>query len=275
VKVYNLIDHLEKTANPLLAANWDQSGIQVAGNISKIHKIALTLDPHPEIIEQALKWGADFIITHHPLTLNPRLPGKLDKYNQALRLIFKQDIWLYTAHTSLDVQTFGPVSWLANIFDLYNIQPIEDLVDDQQIALNVSLTKSTCGYGLIGDLPETSSWEQIQATLRTTLLLDWVCVGKKPEKITKVAYCPGSGMSLAPKAFELGAQIFISGDLKYHLAQELEDLGLTLDVGHFILEDKMMQEWARILTEELSSTNNVSVKFFKGHNPFWFSYSKT
>jgi putative NIF3 family GTP cyclohydrolase 1 type 2 len=73
-------------------------------------------------------------------------------------------------------------------------------------------------------------------------------------------------MSLASKAFALGADIFISGDLKFHQAQEIESLGLTLDVGHFALEEVMVAVWADELTTALAG--EVRVLFIPGRDPF-------
>jgi putative NIF3 family GTP cyclohydrolase 1 type 2 len=93
-------------------------------------------------------------------------------------------------------------------------------------------------------------------------------VGNVPEKIKKVAYCTGSGMSLAEKAFYMKADVFISGDIKYHIAQSIKSYGLTIDVGHFILEEIMMQKWTEKIIQDLDKLN-MEVKFFKGKDPIY------
>ncbi len=66
------------------------------------------------------------------------------------------------------------------------------------------------------------------------------------------------------KAFGLGADVFITGDVKYHPAQE--SVGAVLDVGHFSLEEEMMRRFSVLLGEDLGK--EVDVKFFSGRNPF-------
>jgi putative NIF3 family GTP cyclohydrolase 1 type 2 len=52
-----------------------------------------------------------------------------------------------------------------------------------------------------------------------------------------VAICSGSGAGLLADFFASGAQVFISGDLRYHDARDVEasHLGL-IDIGHFASE---------------------------------------
>ena len=65
-----------------------------------------------------------------------------------------------------------------------------------------------------------------------------------------------------------GAEIFITGDLKYHPALEAaEQLPLILDVGHFCLEEEMMRRFADRLREELP----LPVAFYPGRDPFIYS----
>jgi dinuclear metal center YbgI/SA1388 family protein len=256
-----VIEAIESVADPKQAAEWDASGIQVAGRKASVRRLAVLLDPMPRGVEQALSWGADLLLCHHPLSLSPRLPSRIDSYHEALRLLLRSDAWLYAAHTSLDVQTLGPVAWLARALCLSGLAPVVPLRSE------AGGEASPCGYGLIGDLPSPLGWTTLQSEL--SKLLDhtaWTQAGAPPRTVSRMAYCPGSGMSLAEAAFALGAQVFLSGDLKYHQAQELEPLGLTIDVGHFILEERMMAFWARELQGSLGG-EGVEVAFFPGHNP--------
>jgi putative NIF3 family GTP cyclohydrolase 1 type 2 len=49
-----------------------------------------------------------------------------------------------------------------------------------------------------------------------------------------VAVCSGSGSSLLGDALSRGADVYLSGDLGYHLAREAEAAGIAMvDAGHF------------------------------------------
>ena len=82
------------------------------------------------------------------------------------------------------------------------------------------------------------------------------------ERIRRIAICPGSGSSLAPEAAAAGADLLITGDVKYHAA--LEFPLPVLDVGHFSLEEEMMRRFALQLKEQAS---DVAVQFVPAQDP--------
>lgn len=327
MRIEELIQRIEQTADPSLAADWDQSGMQVAAAKDRIYRLALTLDPRPDNIRKALEWNADFILSHHPLSLSPRLPHKRDQLHTVYTLLFQSGAGLYAAHTSLDVQIQGPAAWLARALHCSHIRPVHPvhppaliwisldrrqlppsppdeiinhhkciqwtlsdtelhfLVPESQVRsilhqvaektdldhVRTSQTlfvRAQCGFGVMGELPQPMPCPALLSALASHLPPSaWNMTGSPPEQIRTLAYCPGSGMDLAAQAFALGADLYISGDLKFHQAQELEDLGLTLDVGHFSLEEKMMSVWAQSLGQDLAQAG-VEVAFIPGHNPF-------
>jgi len=258
VNVDEIVSIIEEVADPRFAASWDLSGLHVRGEKKDIKKIGVALDPTTDTILKAIDQGCEFILTHHPTTLKPALPNKDNNYTKVLRLLFKAGAWLYCAHTSLDVNVNGPVSWLADVFGLENKKPIEPISEHDPLSK---------GFGIIGILKNKISFSQFLKLLCSTLnKKSFLTIGEQPEFVEKIAYCPGSGMSLAHKAFSLGAQVFISGDIKYHLAQEIESLGYSIDVGHFILEELMMKNWAEMLNKKLQSYG-VKVYFIEGKEP--------
>ena len=62
--------------------------------------------------------------------------------------------------------------------------------------------------------------------------------GNLDDKISKVAVVTGSGADMFRKAQRSGADVLITGDMKYHDAQDALDLGMNvIDCGHFNTED--------------------------------------
>jgi len=53
------------------------------------------------------------------------------------------------------------------------------------------------------------------------------------KKIKTVAVCGGSGSFLLSKAIAAGADVFVSGDFKYHQFFEAEKKILIADIGHY------------------------------------------
>ena len=89
-----------------------------------------------------------------------------------------------------------------------------------------------------------------------------VTAGNVPEKIARVAYCTGSGASLMEEAEKSGADLYITGDVKYHAA--LDARVAILDVGHHSLEEEMMREMA----QRLGTIFDIETFFVPSHSPF-------
>jgi putative NIF3 family GTP cyclohydrolase 1 type 2 len=71
--------------------------------------------------------------------------------------------------------------------------------------------------------------------------------GPNKAEIKKVAVCGGSGFFLLPAAIAAGAEIFITGDVKYHEFFDAEDKIVLADIGHFESEQFTID----LLVEEL------------------------
>ena len=141
-----IIKAIEEIAPLAAAAGWDVSGQQVAAHRQDVARLAVCLDPTPASVRTALERGAQFVLSHHPLLLKAVLPNRLDDYHEVLRLLFQADVPLYAAHTSLDVNAYGPAGWLARALELRNLSVLEPVApavgDDLPL-----------GFGLAGDLP--------------------------------------------------------------------------------------------------------------------------
>ena len=66
--------------------------------------------------------------------------------------------------------------------------------------------------------------------------------------------CGGSGAGLIAEAQRRGADVLVTGDIKYHEARQAEDLGLALlDAGHFATERLAAAELATRLGAEATA----------------------
>lgn len=259
MRIPELISILERYAPLEAAAAWDVSGLQVASLAEEAASVAVTLEPDLEILRAAAEAGADFIVSHHPLSMQPRFPNRKDAYLDVLSLLLTRGIALYSAHTSLDANSEGPAWFLASELDLQDTQ----VLDPTQVCPDGACV---FGFGFIGSLRRAMSCAEFYGVLRALLGRDVLQVcGAVPARVSRVACCPGSGTSLIPAAAAKGADVFITGDVRYHSALEAAELGLCVfDVGHFVLEEMMMSRFAGLLAHALP----VPVRFFPGRDPF-------
>ena len=133
------------------------------------------------------------------------------------------------------------------------------------VSLELDLPVEPLGFGFVGDLPEPSAWEEFYELLQRILGgSPRALAGTVPKRVSRVACCPGSGASLLGRVGKAGAQVYVTGDLKYHDAQLARELGyLVVDVGHFVLEERMMREFSEELRHNLGH-RVVEVAFFPG-----------
>jgi dinuclear metal center YbgI/SA1388 family protein len=111
------------------------------------------------------------------------------------------------------------------------------------------------GLGRIGRLPATMTLAEYVAMVKINLSAPALrFVGDPAARISKVALCSGSGASLLRDAARCGADVLVTGDVKYHEARDAEDLGVALiDAGHFPTEIIMAHEIAERLDRALGA----------------------
>ena len=70
------------------------------------------------------------------------------------------------------------------------------------------------------------------------------------QPVTKVAFCGGSGAHLIKRAKASGAQMYITGDVKYHQFFDAEKKIVIVDIGHYESEQFTMELFYEILTKK-------------------------
>ena len=164
-------------------------------------------------------------------------PGHLSQVEE-LRIeavVPKQDVHHVVKH----VRQHHPYETMA--YDVYPLQSIEP----------------TEGLGCIGEFEKSIKLEQLADKAKRLMGLQNVRLAGRPDlTVIRAAVCSGSGGSLLPLFLKSDAQVFISGDWRYHDARQVEacDRGL-IDIGHFASEHIMVKDLGRRLREELDKTD--------------------
>ncbi len=112
------------------------------------------------------------------------------------------------------------------------------------------------GLGRVGRLSEAVTLADYAGQIREILSAPGLrYVGYPLARISKVALCSGSGASLLREAARAGADVLVTGDIKYHDARDAQDLGISLiDAGHFPTEIIMVNEMVDRLSQALAET---------------------
>ncbi len=149
------------------------------------------------------------------------------------------------------LETVLPVSRREAVLEaMKKVHPYEEVAYD---LYPLSLTGKELGLGRIGDLPEPVTLREMASRCRKAL---HPCLprvfGEGERKIKRVAVLGGSGGAYLPAAAEKGAQLFISGDLKFHDLQFAHEAGMSLiDAGHAATERPVIPVVEAYLREKL------------------------
>lgn len=263
-KIKDLFDIMEELAPQSLAEEWDNSGLQIGNSDNEARGVLIALDPSLEALKTASSKKLNLLITHHPLFFSDIKKIDLKSPNgKIVEMAIKADISIFAAHTNLDSASGGINDILASLFKLKNSTPIE---------LPACGVDNEAGIGRIGDLAEAATVRDMALFVKDQLKTSSLrFIGDRGQKIKRVALCSGSGGGLLKKAAKLGADIFISGDIRYHQAKDAEDLGIAvIDAGHFASEKVVTANLAVTLRKILDKKGfNIPVESYDGEKePF-------
>lgn len=258
--VNDICDVVAGIANPKLAENWDNVGLQLGDPRALVKKIMVALDLTPGLYKAAVENSVDMVITHHPPLFNPLKSFDLSKPLPSLLLNFiKSDISILSAHTNLDAAIGGVNDILADIAGLVKRRPIIPSDIDEKT-----------GIGRIGNLVRPEMAQDFIASFLSRIETDTCMIaGCLDRSIQKVALCGGAGASLWPEVIRLNADIFITGEVKHNVAIEAEMINkIVVDAGHWATEHPVVPVLSKKLQETLSSTGfEIDLQIFNAEKP--------
>ena len=228
-----------------LAESWDNVGLQLGHHEWPVHRIMVALDPTIKVVEEAAQQRVDLVVSHHPLFFKAlRAIDCATPAGAVIEWLFAKRIGLVTAHTNLDSARGGVNDALAETLGLRDTIPLQPAEG-----------AAGCGLGRIGRLDRRLSLAALAHEIKARLQVSHLRLAGLPQlEVSKVAICSGSGASLMDAFFASGAEAFITGDVRYHDAREIEarQRGL-IDIGHFESEHLVLQRLAEQLRTRLAA----------------------
>ena len=244
--VAEIIKIMDQLAPPLLAEEWDNVGLQIGDPRLPVRRIWVALDPSPEVVKAACGKDVDLLITHHPLIFSPLKSINFDTPGGSIiQMASQHQLAIFCAHTNLDIVRDGVNDVLAKRLGLKHLGILEPVKVGEPLKNgNLPLVggEAEHGIGRIGSLGKTTRLKSLALMVKEKLKLDFTKVTGNPElKVTQVAICSGSGSSLMQTFISSGAQVYISGDIRYHDARDAESANRgIIDIGHFPSEHLMV-----------------------------------
>ena len=260
LKVKDVIAIIEEKAKPEYAYEWDNCGLCCGSKEQAVKNIMISLDITCEVVLEAAEKKCEMIISHHPLIFKAIKKANEDSYEgEILSLLYKNGIALYSAHTSLDIASGGVNDSLCQLLELKNVKLLSPFeVNGEQVA---------CARE--GELPCEMNGEQLKKFVSEKLHTDTLlCGGLKNKKFLTAGLCTGAGEEFA---FDTNADVFITGEIKYHTALEMKRQNKSfIAAGHYFTEQPVVHDLADGLQKRLNMLQ-YNVNVFESNvntNPF-------
>ena len=98
--VNDIMEYMETLAPRELKMDWDNVGLNCGSKTAQVRKVLVALDPFEHVCQEAADWGADLLITHHPLIFRA-IPMVTDEaaITRGLMTLIKHDISHFCSQT--------------------------------------------------------------------------------------------------------------------------------------------------------------------------------
>ena len=228
--VNDILKYMESLAPRHMKESWDNVGLLCGSARQEVKKIMVALDPFESVCKEAADWGADLLVTHHPVIFQPaKSVTDDDGVGRALLQLIRSGISAINAHTNLDCAPGGVNDILAQTLELKNIHTIE----------GQNLLRAGEFEGTVADL---------LALVKEKLGCDALRYVDGGKPIRKVAVGGGACSGMRQDAINAGCDAFVTSDIGYNNFWDARELGLTMiDAGHFHTENPAM----RVMAEKL------------------------
>src|SRR6476620_8665419 len=124
-RLADVVELLHGWYPPESAADWDAVGLAAGDPEAVVRRVLLAVDPVLPVAREAAAWGADLLLTHHPLFLRGvhGVAGTTPK-GRTLAELTRAGCGLLTAHTNADHGNPGVSDALARALGLRDVRPV-------------------------------------------------------------------------------------------------------------------------------------------------------
>ena len=237
--VKDIYDFIDSIAPFNTQEEWDNSGLLVGNKNAEITKILFALDVTTDVINQAIEFGAELIITHHPVIFNPVSNVLSDSL---IYMLINNNISIICAHTNYDKAIDGVNDILCKIVGFDSFTKVENT------CLNIGSFEK--------EMSTTNFINHIKSVLNCVIRYN--CIDKD---IKTVAVCSGSGSDYLQLAKELKCDALLTGDASHHAFLDADEMGIVLvAAGHFETENLAMKPLMNKIYKEFGVTCKLAVQ---------------
>ena len=242
----DIIQFLDSELHPEYQEDYDNAGFLLGDPAAECTGALVAVDLTPAVINEAAGLGANLIVTHHPFIFGGiRRITPNDTCGRMIYSLIRNNIAVYAAHTNLDNMKEGINGILADRMGLTDCHILRPLP---------SVPSGDVGAGMIGSLPYPIPTEAFLEQVKASLGLPMLRVSDIASPIvSRVAVCGGSGSFLIGDAIRQNADIYLTGDMKYHDFQRAEGCITLADIGHYESEQFGKEIFYSIISKKFSN----------------------
>ncbi|MEU6390388.1 Nif3-like dinuclear metal center hexameric protein [Streptomyces sp. NPDC046939] len=231
---------------PALAEGWDAVGTVAGDPDAEVGRVLFAVDPVQEIADEAVKLGADLLVTHHPLYLRGTTTVAADTFKgKVVHTLIRHDVALHVAHTNADKADPGVSDALAGALDVRIVRPLVPDPTDPT---------GRRGLGRVCELDHPLTLRELaaRAAERLPATAQGIRAAGDPDAtIRTLAVSGGSGDSLFDAVRAAGVDAFLTADLRHHPVSEAREHSplALLDAAHWATEWPWCEQAAAQLDE--------------------------
>ena len=217
--VGEILTLLNEIAPPELAESYDNVGLLAGHPAWPVERVLCALDLTEEVVSEAKAAGAPLILTHHPIFFRGRKNIREDDTEgAAVCALIRERLALIAAHTNFDSASPGVNDALAAALGLNDVEAAPH-------GMRVGM--------LEGEMSTAEFVRLVETRLNTRAR--WYCAGEKT--IRRVAALGGAGGDFFEEALALGADAYVTGEVRHHEALAAVGQGLcVVEGGHYETE---------------------------------------
>ena len=262
--VKDVFDFLDGIAAFNTQMEFDNAGFLVGRGEMRVNRLLVTLDITEEVAEEAKAWGAQLIVSHHPVIFHPaRSITDQDPVGRTLLSLIEGGVAAVCAHTNLDMAVGGVNDALAARLGLTDTVVLEPAGTDRE--------GRPIGIGRAGNAAADSPTVLVDyaSFVKEALGANGVRYVDAGRPVCRVAVGGGACGDMGHLALALNCDTFITSDVKYNQFLDARDMGLNLiDAGHYPTENVICPILADALHRAFPS---VEISCSKRHREV-FSY---
>lgn len=121
----DVVDLIHSWYPPHTADSWDAVGLVVGDPDDSVSKVMFAVDPTEAVAQEAVAWGADLLVVHHPLFLKGvNSVAATTPKGRTLQTLARGGCALLAAHTNADQAVSGVSESMALALGLSDLKPI-------------------------------------------------------------------------------------------------------------------------------------------------------